>query len=138
MDPVVTGKERAAPRVRALGVAGAVLAAAAVWTVAVLAGADLLVSFGPGQPELSVTLPWVIMVSLLSALAGWALLSLLERVTPRAMTVWTVAAVTVAALSLAGPLSSTAPVGTKASLIAMHLAVAGALILALRRTRRGM
>lgn len=67
------------------------------------------------------------------SLAGWGLLVALRSCTAKARTVWTVVAAAAALLSLLGPLSATASAGTKASLVAMHLAVAAVLIVALRR-----
>jgi len=43
--------------------------------------------------------------------------------------------VVAALVSLGGPLSATASVGTKVSLVAMHLTVATVLIAVLRRTK---
>jgi Family of unknown function (DUF6069) len=67
--------------------------------------------------------------SLVAALAGWALLALLERFTARARTIWTAIALLVALLSLAGPLSILAT--TEANVLAlalMHVVVAAVLI----------
>jgi hypothetical protein len=69
-------------------------------------------------------------------LAGWGLLALLERFTARPRTSWTVIAVGVGLLSLAGPLSTIAPttVTNGLSLALMHLAVAAVLIPGLAAT----
>jgi hypothetical protein len=136
MDSIAVRKQRPTFVARAVSVAGAVAAATAVWALAAAARVDLRISFGRGQPSFTVTPASVIVVSFLAALAGWALLGLLERFTSKARTVWTAAVVTVAALSLAGPLSATASPGTKACLIAMHLMVAAVLIPALRSRSR--
>jgi len=69
------------------------------------------------------------------SLAGWGLLALLRRFTPKARAIWTVIAIIAAFLSLAGPLTAIASAGTKMWLGAMHLAVATVLIAGLRRTR---
>src|SRR5436190_10971899 len=127
MGSTAVRKQQPTPVVRALGVAGAVTAATAVWALAAAARIDLRVSVGPDRPSFTITPVSVIVVSLFAALAGWALLSLLERFTSKAHTAWTAAASAVTALSLAGPLSTTASAGTKASLIAMHLIVAAVL-----------
>jgi hypothetical protein len=115
-------------------VLGATAAAVAIWIVATLAGADLTVSFGAGQPIQKVTVVNVVVAALVGSLAGWGLLALLRRFTARARAIWTVIAIVAALLSLGGPLSAIASIGTKVSLVAMHLAVATVLIVGLRRT----
>jgi hypothetical protein len=119
-------------RARALAVIAAALAALAVWLVTdPLLGVDLAAPTRPGSEELlSITPALVAGTSLVVALAGWALLALLERFTARARTVWTAIALLVALLSLAGPLSTLAST-TAANAVAlalMHLAVAAVLI----------
>jgi hypothetical protein len=114
-------------------VLGATAAAVAIWIVATLAGADLTVSFGAGQPIQKVTVVNVVVAALVGSLAGWGLLALLRRFTAKARAIWTVIAIVVALLSLGGPLSAIASIGTKVSLVAMHLAVATVLIVGLRR-----
>jgi hypothetical protein len=115
-------------------VLGATAAAVAIWAVAVAAGAELTVSFGPGQPIQKITVINVIVAALVGSLAGWGLLALLRRFTDKARAVWTAIAIVVALLSLGGPLSAVASPSTKVSLVAMHLAVAAVLIVVLRRT----
>ena len=115
-------------------VLGATAAAVAIWAVATAAGAELTVSFGPGQPIQKVTVVNVVVAALVGSLAGWGLLALLRRFTANARAVWTVIAIVVALVSLGGPLSATASAGTKMSLVAMHLAVATVVIVVLRRT----
>jgi len=115
-------------------VLGATAAAVVIWVVATAAGADLTVSFGPGQPIQKVTVVNVVVAALVGSLAGWGLLALLRRFTAKARAVWTVTAIIAAVLSLAGPLSAIASAGTKVSLVAMHLTVATVMIVALRRT----
>jgi hypothetical protein len=116
-------------------VLGATAAAVAIWIVATAAGADLTVSFGPGQPIQRITVVNVIVAALVGSLAGWGLLALLRRFTANARAIWTAIAIIVALLSLGGPLSAVASPGTKVSLVAMHLAVATVTIVGLRRTR---
>ena len=115
-------------------VLGATAAAVAIWVVATVAGAELTVSFGPGQPIQKITVVNVVVAALVGSLAGWGLLALLRRFTAKARAVWTVTAIVAALLSLSGPLSTTASPGTKAWLVAMHLAVATVVIMGLRRT----
>ena len=116
-------------------VLGATAAAVAIWVVATAAGADLTVSFGPGQAIQKITLINVVVAALVGSLAGWGLLALLRRFTTNARAIWTIIAIIFALLSLGGPLSTISPAGTKAWLVAMHLAVATVTIVGLRRTR---
>ena len=116
-------------------VLAATAAAVAIWIVATLAGADLTVSFGPGQPIQKVTVINVVVAALVGSLAGWGLLALLRRFTANARAIWTVIAIIFALLSLGGPLSTISSTGTKAALVAMHLAVAAVTIVGLRQTR---
>ena len=125
---------RVSTRTPMAAVLGATAAAVAIWVVATAAGADLTVSFGPGQPIQKITVVNVVVAALVGSLAGWGLLALLRRFTAKARAVWTVAAIVAALLSLGGPLSATASAGTKVSLVAMHLAVATVVIVVLRRT----
>ena len=116
-------------------VLGATAAAVAIWAVATAAGADLTVSFGPGQPIQKITVVNVVVAALVGSLAGWGLLALLRRFAANARAIWTVIAIIFALLSLGGPLSTISSAGTKAWLVAMHLAVATVTIVGLRRTR---
>jgi hypothetical protein len=114
-------------------VLGATAAAIAIWAVATtMAGVELTVSYAPGQP-MKITVANVVVAALVGSLAGWGLLGLLRRFTPKARAIWTVIAIVAALLSLGGPLSATASAGTKVSLVAMHLAVAAVMIAVLRR-----
>jgi hypothetical protein len=118
---------------RAISVAGASLAAVAVWAIAVpLLGIHLLVRFGSG-PALGVGIESVVGASLAGSLLGWGFLALLERHTPRARTIWSRVAIVVLLVSLSLPLSAGATISSKAALALMHLAVAAVLIPALRR-----
>jgi hypothetical protein len=126
---------RVSARTPVTTVLGATAAAVAIWIVATLARAELTVSFGAGQPIQKVTVINVIVAALVGSLAGWGLLALLRRFTTNARAIWTVIAIVFALLSLGGPLSTISSVGTKVSLVAMHLAVATVTIVGLRRTR---
>ena len=116
-------------------VIGATAAAVAIWIVAIMAGADLTVSFGASQPIQKVTLINVVVAALVGSLAGWGLLALLRRFTTNARAIWTVIAIIFGVLSLAGPMSTISSAGTKVALVAMHLAVATVTIVGLRRTK---
>src|SRR6267143_5664910 len=126
---------RVSARAPIAAVLGATAAAVAIWVVATLAGADLTVSFGPGQPIQKITVVNVVVAALVGSLAGWGLLALLRRFAANARAIWTVIAIIFALLSLGGPLSTISSPGTKAWLVAMHLAVATVTIVGLRRTR---
>ncbi len=135
-----TIREYAAPttarlgRTRALSVGGAVVAAVAVWVVAVpLLGLHLIARFGNAAP-VSVGVDFVIGASLIGSLLGWGLLAVLERRTGRARTIWTVGAVAVLLVSLSLPLSAGTTASAKVALAMMHVAVAAVLIPALRRS----
>ncbi len=119
-------------RTRALGVGGAVLAAVAVWVVAVpLFGVHLLVRFGSGAAE-TVGVDYVVGASVIASLAGWGLLAMLERRTSRARSIWTVVAIVVLLVSLSLPLSVAATTASKIVLALMHVAAAAVLIPVLR------
>lgn len=122
-----------AGRTRALGVAGALGAALAVWVIAVpLLGIHLLIRFGTG-PAQPIGLEYVVGATLATSLAAWGLLALMERRTARARTLWTGVAVVVLVLSLTLPLTAGTTTSAKAALALMHVAVATVLILTLRR-----
>ncbi|RLP91310.1 DUF6069 family protein [Micromonospora sp. CV4] len=121
---------------RATVVAGAILVAAAEFNILhSVAGVDL--ATGSGNSTRQITVAAVVVAAVVAALAGWALLAVLERLTARAGTWWTAIAVAVLLLSLlAGPPSGVgAGAGAKATLALLHLSVGVVLILGLRRAR---
>lgn len=116
-------------RNRVTAVGAAVAAALVVWVVAApVLRVDLAVPSGTQTMQIGVGL--VIVNALVAALAGWALLALLERFTSRPRTVWTVVAVLTLLVSFNGPLvaAGAASTATKLTLAAMHLAVGAVLI----------
>ena len=120
-------------RNRILGVAGATLAAVAVWTIEVpLLGSRLQTQFGNAAPQ-SVGIDAVVLSSLAGSLAGWGLLAILERRFARARTIWTGIAIAVLLASFSLPVSAGTTTTTKVALAVMHLAVAAVLIPTLRR-----
>ena len=120
-------------RNRILGVAGATLAAVAVWAIEEpLLGLRLETQYGSAAPQ-SVGIASVVLSSLAASLAGWGLLAILERRFARARTIWTVIAIVVLLASLSVPLSAGTTNTSKVALAMMHLAVAGVLIPTLRR-----
>lgn len=131
---------RAAPaishrgRARALGVAGAAVAAMTVWAIAVPGlGISLLIRFGSGAAQ-TVQPGLVAGAALAASLCGWGLLAALERRTPRARAIWTILAVAVTIASLSLPAVAGTTASAAAALALMHLAVAAVLIPALRRS----
>jgi hypothetical protein len=119
-------------RTRALSIGGAVIAAVAVWIIAVpLLGLHLIVRFGNGSPE-TVGVDFVVGASLIASLVGWGLLAMLERRTSRACTIWTAVAIAVLLVSLSLPLTAGTTASTKAVLAMMHVAAAAVLIPGLR------
>ena len=122
-------------RNRALTVLAAVVVAVVVWAVAaLLLGLDMQAV--QGGAATTVGIGSVVAASAVASLAGWALLAVLERFTPRAMTIWTVVAVLVTVLSLAGPLGNAATLAAGAPLAVMHLVVGAVVIVGFRRTAR--
>jgi len=119
---------------RSLVAAAAVAAALLVWTIAVpVLGLTVTVPDSPGSSDRSeLELGPVLITAALAALAGWALLALLERFTPRARALWTVIAVAVAVLTL--PYLPGFTVTERVVIATMHLALAGVLIPGLRLT----
>jgi len=118
---------------RAFTVVGAAITAVAIWGISVpLLGAQLLVRFGSGAAQ-SVGIDYVIGATVIASLAAWGVLTLLERRTPRAHTIWTALAVVVLIASLSLPLTAATTTSTRVVLVVMHVAVAAVLIVGLRR-----
>lgn len=76
----------------------------------------------------------VIAVTALAGLAAWGLLALLERMTERAKTIWTAAALVVLAVSLIGPLGSGVGTSSKILLTLLHFGAAIPIIALMRRS----
>ncbi|MEV4656599.1 DUF6069 family protein [Micromonospora sp. NPDC049301] len=119
---------------RAAVAAGAILVATAEFAILHSAsGVDLVA--GTGNATQQITVAAVVVAAAVAALAGWALLALLERLTNRARAWWTSIAVAVLLLSLlVGPPSGVGG-GAKAALALLHLSVGVVLILGLSRPR---
>jgi hypothetical protein len=123
-------------RARALCIAGGAAAAAIAWAIEVpLLGVRLSVRFGAMHPQ-TVSAGQVIGAAAVAGLIGWLLLTLLERRTPRARTVWTVTALLVLALSLLLPLTAGTTAAAVTGLIVLHLTVGAVVIPGLARTAR--
>jgi hypothetical protein len=111
-----------------------------MWVLAELVfGIRLQAPAGTGYPEPVDIGPLnVALASVLLSLVGWALLALLERLTPHAHRIWLVLALVALAASLSMPLSGTGVRSeNRAVLVLMHLAVAAVVIPVLYRTSAG-
>jgi hypothetical protein len=117
---------------RALAIVLATVANVLVWTIAKMSDVTLQARSGANERQ-DVTLAAVIIVTLLIGLVGWALLAVLERLSTRGLTIWTVIAVVFFLISLLGPLGGVTT-GAKVTLAAMHIVTAAVLIPAFRRT----
>lgn len=123
-------------RMRALCVAGGAAAAIIAWAVEVpLLGIRLAIRFGAMRPE-TVVAGQVVGAAIVASLLGWLLLAVLERSLSRSRAAWTGAAVTVLVVSLALPLAAATTTSAAVGLIAMHLAVAAAVIPGMSSTAR--
>jgi hypothetical protein len=124
-------------RARGYAVLAATGAGLLGWAVAVpVAGVHLTVRLGSAATSQHIGTTAVVIACLLAGLAGWALLALLERQTPKAAAIWTAVAVAVLAVSLlAGPLGGVTT-AAKIALACLHLVFAAVLIVGLRRTAR--
>lgn len=123
-------------KARLLGIVGATVAAVLVFAIAQYAlGMDLHTPASGSMPAMPLNPGFVVFVSLLASLAGWALLALLERFTSGGRRIWNVIAIAVAVLSLSGPMSGSGITGGNRLVLAlMHVAVAAVLIPSLSRT----
>lgn len=101
------------------------------WTIAVpIAGMDLTVTMGGTEQQ--VTQLAVISTALLAGSAAWGSLTILERVTRRARTIWTWLAALVLILSLTGPLAATSA-SAGWVLVLLHVVVGALLIVGMPR-----
>ena len=119
---------------RATVVAAATVVGAVAWVVAVPGlGVALRVKMAH-HPSMAIGLPQVVLTVLAVSLTGWAILSILERSTPRAGTIWTAMATAALVLSYAAPLTAGAAPAATTVLVLMHSIVGLTLIAGLRRT----
>ena len=95
-------------------------------------GVHLMTRFG-NQDAQTVGLGLVLTAGLVGSLAGLGLLVVLEKVTSRAVTIWTAVAVVVLLASLSLPLVAGTTTSAKVALALMHVAVASVLIATFRR-----
>lgn len=128
--PVLTRPPRTG--VRALVVAAAAASALVVWAGAsLLLDAEVTVPEGPGSDlRGALETSAVAVTAVAAALAGWALLEVLERITRRARAIWTGVAVAVLVLTL--PYLPGFAATERVVLVLLHGALAAPLILGMR------
>lgn len=117
------------PTITRIGaVAAGAVAALLVWALALTTG-GIQVAMGAGE---ATDMPWwqVVVASTVAGLAGWALLAVLEaRLGTRARRIWTIVAIVVALVSLAGPLGMPGiETGDRFWLAGVHLLLAATYI----------
>jgi hypothetical protein len=118
-------------RPRLAGVTGAVAAAVGVWLVGRYgAGMQLRTpGFTSMQYSASLAVGFVLVASTVASLAGWGVVTLIERVTRRPRRAWITTGLLVTVVSLSAPLSGHGITATeRLVLVCMHLAVAAVLI----------
>lgn len=117
-------------------VAAGAVAALIVWALALTTG-GIQVALGGGE---ATDMPWwqVLAASVVAGLAGWALLAILEaRLGARARRTWTIVAIVVALVSLAGPLGMPGiETGDRFWLAGVHLLLAATYIPTMAATAR--
>ncbi|GIG87766.1 DUF6069 family protein [Plantactinospora endophytica] len=133
-----TTRQRVLPQsrrhlIRAAGVIGAVLSAILVYAVAVTIGAQPEVPQTFGSRTLRpLEFGEVLGAATIASLAGWALLTILERFTAKAITIWTVVAAIVFLGTL--PYMPGFSADSRVTLVLMHGALAAVLISVMRQT----
>lgn len=81
------------------------------------------------QYSASLTVGFVLVASTVASLAGWGLVTLIERVTRRPRRAWITTGLLLTVVSLSAPLSGHGITATeRLALVCMHLAVAAVLI----------
>ncbi|WP_345763074.1 DUF6069 family protein [Diaminobutyricibacter sp. McL0608] len=124
---------RRSRRLRRAGtLAAASIAAAAIWVVAV-SGARVKLDVHFGTSTQAVGLASILIVPFIAGGAGWALLAILERMTPRARSIWIILGWSILVLSVLGPLSLGVGASSAVTLITMHIVVGVTLIFGLTR-----
>ena len=136
--PLPNSAERVpAGRLWLLALAAAGIAAVVnllIWLLAGMINIPLNVQMGgPEAPVVPLSAGPVIVMSVVPALAGAALLWLLGRITARPFRWFTIIAVVVLLLSLAGPLLLPVALANKLVLSLMHVVAAGVIVGILRK-----
>lgn len=125
-DPRLRNDPRRRLAVRAATVGVAVTLAVVLWALATqLLGVAVRTPEMGGRPSDVIPVSHVVSASGLAALAAWALLAVLERVTSAARRLWSATALVVLLVSLGAPLTGPGlSVGNRTLLVLLHLAVA--------------
>jgi hypothetical protein len=118
---------------RVIVVATAALANGLAWLAGRHAHIDYIVQTPMGTRE--ITLSLVVVATLVSGLAGWAVFSLLERHTRKTVRAWIALAALVLALSILPIFVLRAHLDTKLTLTGLHCIAAAILIAGLPQTR---
>lgn len=117
------------------GVLATVVAAilnAALWGLARAVGVSLQVQ-PPGQPETTIGLPQVLLLTVVPLLLGTAFYTLLRRWTRRPFLIFLILALLIFAVLLVPPFAATERAGTRFVLILMHVVATAALLAGLYR-----
>lgn len=117
-----------------VGVGAAVVCAVVAWFFTAHLG-DLELTVERGSELQRVGVAAVVLTAGMSALIGFVVLRILERLTSRALTVWTVLVALVTLLSLLGPASATSTAAAGA-LMSLHTVVAAVVIASAQSSRR--
>lgn len=117
-----------------VGVGAAVVSAAVAWFFTSYLG-DLELTVQRGSEAQRIGVAAVVLTAGVSALIGFVALRILERLTSRALTIWTVLVVLVTILSLLGPASATSTAAAGA-LMSLHTVVAAVVIASAQYSRR--
>lgn len=129
-DDVTTSPRWARP---AIALVAALSPAIVFLLVSTIGGVDVAVpeSFGSEQRE-ELELGAVIGASVIAVLVGWGVLAVLERLTDKALTIWTVGALVLAAISM--PWSTGFRTSDRVVITLMHVAIAAVFIVGMRVT----
>ena len=131
----VTGSDARSRRLRrGVGVLAAVAAVLVVWVLGDLAGADYWITDSQGTVRIDLSIATE--VTLILALAGWALLAVLERITRHGTRIWAGIAVLITVASEIPVFLVEATTATRVALFIVHLAVGAVLIPAYTRPAR--
>jgi hypothetical protein len=133
MTDIATSRATTPTWARRTGVAAATAVAAEAVFFALHNGAGVQLTVRTGDTIQHVGAVAVAVMSVVTALAGWGLLALLERVAARGRLIWTIVASAVFVVSLLGSAGGTGT-SAKLGLAALHATVAAVLIVGLRRT----
>ncbi|MCM8746424.1 DUF6069 family protein [Thermomicrobium sp. CFH 73360] len=115
-----------------LATAVAAILNAALWGLARAVGVSLVVQ-PPGQPETTIGLPQVLLLTVVPLLFGTAFYTVLRRWTRRPFLIFLILALLIFAVLLVPPFAATERAGTRFVLILMHVVATAALLAGLYR-----